>query len=869
MDAGELGHFSLLEKIGEGGMGRVYRARDTRLERLVAIKLLPESRRADADRRARFVQEAKAASALNHPNIVTIHEIGEQDGQIFIVMELVDGKPLNELIPRKGMRLTAALRIAAQVADALAAAHAAGIVHRDLKPANIMVDGHGRAKVLDFGLAKLTVPAGTSDVGPDEATRTLSAAKPVTEEGVILGSVPYMSPEQAEGKPVDARGDIFSFGAVLYEMVTGQRAFRGESRITTLAAIVEKDPQPPSEISATPPELERLIARCLRKDVNRRSQNMSDVKLALEELREESESGKLAQPAAAKPRGRYRAIGATLLLVLAAVLSVVVLLILRRPENKIGELVPIRIISNGPDLPVQSISLSPDGKYLAYSDPQGVHIRSLQGTETRLLPNTAGMWAGDWTVDGTRVIIVSANARSFYSVSLLGDSPRNLGEWNPSPDGRYSLRFRWDPTAVDIRSATGRTNSISVGKDDSVGFSWSPGTKHLAMVVGRRGRWSIEDIHPENGRRDILLPAQPNSINDVEWLSSSELMYSLAENVSDDAKANLWTLGVDQSTGLPSGQPHQRTHWVDFSVGHLTASADGTRVCLTRVKIQQNIWLGDLDANGTRLINLRQLTFDEANDEWPYAWTHDSKSVLFRSDRDGHKRLYKQDADKNVAELMTPDSVNSRRANISPDGQWVLYELLGPESSPGQRGLMRMPFAGGDAQEVLREDDDFDVSCAWGPGTACVLTRQRQNAEVATLLDPIKGIETEVVKTGPEDGPAAISPDGQHLAFLPMRNLGNRIRVANLHGVTERVVTVPGAEAFNTLHWDAAGSGFFTEIRLSTDTSRLLHVGLDGAVHVLLVAPHQVGPGVPSPDGRQIATWQSSHISNVWMVENR
>src|SRR5580658_697452 len=290
MQGEALGHFSLLEKIGEGGMGQVYKARDKRLERFVAIKLLAEVRRTDADRRARFVQEAKAASALNHPNIVTIHEFGEQDGRIFIVMELVDGKPLNELIPRKGMRLIEALRIAAQVADALTTAHAAGIVHRDLKPANIMVDAHGRAKVLDFGLAKIAAPV----AGGDEATRTLAADQPVSEEGMIVGSIPYMSPEQAEGKPVDARSDIFSFGAVLYEMITGQRAFRGESRISTLAAVVEKEPPPASEIhSGVPPELERVIARCLRKDVQRRSQNMADVKLALEELLEESQSGRL------------------------------------------------------------------------------------------------------------------------------------------------------------------------------------------------------------------------------------------------------------------------------------------------------------------------------------------------------------------------------------------------------------------------------------------------------------------------------------------------------------------------------------------------------------------------------------------------
>jgi serine/threonine protein kinase len=224
MHGGELGHFSLLEKIGEGGMGRVYKARDRQLERLVAIKVLHEARNGDAASRARFIQEAKAASALNHPNIITIYEIGEQDERTFIVMELVDGKPLNELIPRKGMRLTEALRVAAQVADALAAAHAAGIVHRDLKPANIMVDAHGRVRVLDFGQAKLTASA----IGADEPTRTVTVNDPLTEEGAIVGSVPYMSPEQAEGHALDARSDIFSFGAVLYEIITGQRAFRAE-----------------------------------------------------------------------------------------------------------------------------------------------------------------------------------------------------------------------------------------------------------------------------------------------------------------------------------------------------------------------------------------------------------------------------------------------------------------------------------------------------------------------------------------------------------------------------------------------------------------------------------------------------------------
>jgi serine/threonine protein kinase len=210
-----LGPYEVLGLIGSGGMGEVYKARDTRLDRTVAIKVLPAEKVADPERRHRFVQEAKAASALNHPNIVTIYDIGQTDGIDFIAMEYVAGKTLEQVIPRHGMRLNEALRYAVQMADALAKAHAAGIIHRDLKPGNVMVTDEGQIKVLDFGLAKLTE---AGPLGNDEPTRTM---KPATEEGTIVGTVAYMSPEQAEGKKVDARSDIFSFGAVLYEMLTG------------------------------------------------------------------------------------------------------------------------------------------------------------------------------------------------------------------------------------------------------------------------------------------------------------------------------------------------------------------------------------------------------------------------------------------------------------------------------------------------------------------------------------------------------------------------------------------------------------------------------------------------------------------------
>jgi eukaryotic-like serine/threonine-protein kinase len=289
-----IAHYQITEKLGEGGMGVVYKARDTHLDRFVAVKVLSADKVADEDRKRRFVQEAKSASALNHPNIVHIYDIAQSEGIDFIAMEYVDGKTLDDLIGRKALKLGEALKYAIQIADALARAHAAGIVHRDLKPANIMVDEHGLVKVLDFGLAKLTETVSTDE---DSPTQTFRAT---TEEGMVVGTAAYMSPEQAEGRKVDARSDIFSFGAVLYEMVTGRRAFHGDSRMSTLAAVLHQEPKP---IEDVPHDLEKIITRCLRKDPERRFHLMKDLRVELDELREESASGSLA---ASMPRRKRR-----------------------------------------------------------------------------------------------------------------------------------------------------------------------------------------------------------------------------------------------------------------------------------------------------------------------------------------------------------------------------------------------------------------------------------------------------------------------------------------------------------------------------------------------------------------------------------
>jgi tetratricopeptide (TPR) repeat protein/predicted Ser/Thr protein kinase len=278
----ELGHYRIEEKLGEGGMGVVYKALDLHLDRPVAIKVLGPAAVSDDGRKRRFVQEARTASALNHPNILHIYDINQSNGIDFIAMEFVAGKTLDWIFGPQGLPLSETLDYAVQIAGALARAHEAGIVHRDLKPANVMVTAEGLVKVLDFGLAKLSEPRDA--IAASDLTATLA---PQTEVGTIVGTVQYMSPEQAEGKTVDARSDIFSFGVLLYEMATGQRPFRGDSKLAILSGILSKEPAPLREVVKNAhPELDRIVSRCLQKEPGARFQRMSEVKAALEELRE-------------------------------------------------------------------------------------------------------------------------------------------------------------------------------------------------------------------------------------------------------------------------------------------------------------------------------------------------------------------------------------------------------------------------------------------------------------------------------------------------------------------------------------------------------------------------------------------------------
>jgi eukaryotic-like serine/threonine-protein kinase len=443
-----LGHYRLIEKLGEGGMGVVYKARDMRLDRVVAIKTLHPEKVSHPGRKERFIQEAKSVSALNHPNIVHIYDV-DQAGEIdFIIMEFVAGKVLERLIPRRGMQAGEALKYAVQIADALAAAHAAGIVHRDIKPRNIIVSEQGLVKVLDFGLAKLTE---ASYDGAD-VTRTL---RPVTEEGVIVGTAAYMSPEQAEGNPVDARSDIFSFGAVFYEMLTGCVAFQRGTKASTIAAILRDDPVQAGRITQPcPPEVERILKRCLRKDPSQRFQHTDDLKVELEELKRESDSGLLSVVTSpAKRPGRRRKLlwAAGVVAVLAPATAGLLWFARSKMRETEPALVAVPLGTyNGAE---RSPSFSPDGLQVAFlscKDNEGkncnVYIKEIQADAEppfKLTQAPAAEFSPVWAPNGRSIAFLRLTSPSRVALILIGQRgglEQKLTEFDFAgdiPDGPY------------------------------------------------------------------------------------------------------------------------------------------------------------------------------------------------------------------------------------------------------------------------------------------------------------------------------------------------------------------------------------------------------------------------------------------------
>ena len=494
MTGQQLGHYQILEKLGEGGMGVVYKARDSHLDRLVVLKILPKGFIADEERRKRFRQEAKTASALNHPNIVTIYDIDRVDGVDFIAMEYIEGKTLDALIGKTGLRLSQALAYAVQIADAAAAAHGTRIIHRDLKPSNVMVTESGVVKVLDFGLAKQIEPAPT---GPGEATRTEAA--PLTEAGAIMGTPAYMSPEQAEGKNLDARSDIFSFGTILYEMLTGQRPFSGETNVSTMAAILREEPKPVTSLSvALPREVDRIVSRCLRKAPPRRFQTMGDLKVALEELREEAESGKLSASAPAMllavhpRRWPWVALAACGFAAAAVATWYSTRPIPPRPEYSFRQLTYDSGLTTTP-------AISRDGKLVIYASDRAsgsnldLFVQQVSGGKpVRLTDHAADDFGPTFSPDSTQIVFQSARDGGGLYILCW---PRTELCRSSRPTGRLS-RFSWGNSCANPVCFSCLSEEVRRG-------SWKQMFPTLRARCGRQ--MESRFFSPEPGREVLLM----------------------------------------------------------------------------------------------------------------------------------------------------------------------------------------------------------------------------------------------------------------------------------------------------------------------------------------------------------------------------
>lgn len=742
-----LGPYEILAPIGAGGMGEVYKARDTRLNRFVAIKVLPAERLADEGRKLRFIQEAQAASALNHPNIISIYDIAVDNGRDYIVMEFVPGKTLDGLIQRTGMRLSELLKIAIQVAEGIGVAHGAGIIHRDLKPSNIMISESGLVKILDFGLAKLIERDAVTE---DAATRTLKLR---TDEGTVMGTAAYMSPEQAEGKLIDARSDIFSFGAVLYEMATGRRAFVGDSQAATMAAVLNKEPKPAREAAPdVPGELERVINRCLRKDPEKRQQHMTDVKVLLEELREESESGKLATAAGSKSLRRWAwvAVAATLAIVAGGGgwwLS-------SGHQEEPPRVVPLTTLAGSEGEP----SFSPDGNQIVFSwdgekqDNSDLYVKMIGSpTALRLTTDAADDWAPAWSPDGRQIAFLKSGPHGgVYLISPLGGPEQKI---------------------ADLRAIAGP--------------AWSPDSNYLVVVTKNR---PDQKLAPEPGSL-ILVPVQGGeprrlltSVPDG-WYSSpafSPVDRSLAfASCRGSTNCDLLVVGLDAES-LPRGKPRQLTSvrtyiagiaWTPdgrsliYSAGSLTerflfridaagggepkrleiasqgayspaVALKGNRLAFSRSLFDTDIWRlqvggkpqpllvstmqdssAQFSADGRRIVfgsarsgdrmaiwlanadgaGLVQLTRGPEDYQGSPCWSPDGSWIAFDArGKDSLWHIKVVESSGGQARQLTRGTFSSNVPSWSHDGKWIYFN----SDRSGRREIWRMPFHGGAAEQI-------------------------------------------------------------------------------------------------------------------------------------------------------------------------
>ncbi len=876
----KINFYEILAFVGAGGMGEVYRARDTKLRREVAIKVLPEELSRDKERLARFEREARLLASLNHANIATLHGLEESDGARFLVMEFVPGETLAEKIARAPLAIDEALSVFAQIAAALEAAHEKGVVHRDLKPANVKVTPKGQVKVLDFGLAKAL-----GDGSPEtDLSQSPTLTRP-TATGVILGTAPYMSPEQARGKAVDPRTDIWAFGCCLYEALVGRSPFVGETLTDTFARILEREADWDALPETAPTDVQMLVKRCLRKDLRRRLQHIGDARVQMEDaLAEPGPESPPSVSVAEGASGRWRrwlpalAAGALLL----AALAVTFLGPRPRPSMEIRQQ---QLTANPIENPVVSAAISPDGKYLAYADLTGLFLRLTNTGETHPLPLPEGFQIVevDWFPDGTNLLF-NANVDgvvSLWKIPILGGNPRKLreGPWRAavSPDGTRIafLEAVFPVRKIYVMGPNGESPASVVegGEGDSFWeLAWSADGERLLF-----GRWhsgpgarghTIESINWKD-RASVVVVSDVRLFQSWRgalpfcWTPDGRLIYALREMPPNEASSNLWAVEIDAASGEAAGTPTRLTQLNGYNFKDISLTRNGRHLSYLLEQNQSDVYFGELRNGGALLTNARRLTLDDRDDR-PSGWMRDSQEILFRSNRGGNWSLLKQDIHGTTAEALT---AYSGGGEVSADGSWILYWM--------SHDLMRMPVVGGPPERVLTTGSVSAGAfrCGGTSRSGCVLGERdlERNQYVFTAFDPLTGKGEELTRV--EDHPPFsnwdLSPDGTRVALV--HNDG-RVRLIELSTGKETELSREGWQMGETVSWSEDGKSLFIDgNRLGSRFLRkgLLHVTLDGEVHLLRQRPNEwhIYP-VPSPDGRYLAFGVMVFSGNSWMMED-
>jgi len=856
--------YRIESKVGAGGMGVVYKAVDSRLGRTAAIKILSTAA-VSADRERRFVQEAKAASSLNHPNIVTIYDIDTQeiDGKPvqYIAMEYVAGDTLDRLIGRKGLPLRDLLKYAVQMADALAAAHAAGIVHRDLKPSNVIVTPQGVVKILDFGLAKLSEPKLESGEADAFAETMHGEGSPLTEEGTILGTVAYMSPEQADGKKVDTRSDVFSFGSVLYEMATGQRAFSGGSKLSSLSAVLYKDPQPASQaVAEVPSELDRIIARCLKKDPERRWQTMADVKVALEELRDEMESSNFAfvppsavvrsvpvLPAQNLSRTRLWAAGAG---VLAGVLLGI------------------------------ALSITYSAKFTHAPEPpsfQRLTFRRGDVTSAKFAPGDTVVYSAEW--DGAPSTLFSAQPGNRESRPLALPSAKVLAI---SQGGEMAILLGGEDVGTLARVPYGGGAPREVLEGVS-GADWAPDGQSLAVVRASSGKFRLEyPIGTVLYETDKRPPQMPRVSADGKLVAFFDFDAEVGDYALCVAGANHPRQVLSRgwrAIGALNWSPDNHEIW--FSGGHPGAdpalyavtlsgvqrlvSQTGAMIVMQDVARDGRVLLSTVNSrlgilytpqNGTAQRDLAWL-----DSSLLYELSNDAHAIVFVELSNGQGRnsaIYLRKTDGSAAIQLG----YGNRPSLSPDGKWVACIHHEADRS----SLMLLPTGPGESQFPKIDGIHFD-SVEWFPDNKHILYTGNETGHATRtwMYDLETNQSTPLTPEGTRG--TRVSPDGKWFITVDPHKL---MLSPVSGGDSKTIVDLQPGES--VVRWSGDGSYLFLQQRepASIKITRLEVSTRRKEPWLTVKVPEPgaefFGPLALSADGKACATTFQHDLANLFLV---